>query len=181
MQFRTVGHGTLEAEEFARLLLAAEVRALVDVRRYPGSRRHPHFSRDALADWLPCRGVSYHHRPSLGGRRRPDTSSINGGLRNLQFRAYADHMATGEFRDSVAELQRLRAGCDDGMVAMMCAESVWWRCHRRLLSDHLVLVERAVVQHLFHDGRSQDHPVTPEACLRGSTVVYPPSADPSPV
>lgn len=177
--YRTIGHGTLSKDEFAGLLTDANVQTVIDVRRYPGSRRHPHFGRDAMAEWLPAHGVAYEHRPSLGGRRRPDECSKNTGLRNLQFRAYADHMATDEFLDEVSELRKLADGLEDGLIVLLCAESVWWRCHRRLLADHLVLIDGAAVEHLFHDGRSQAHPVTPEATVADSTVVvYPAAARP---
>lgn len=166
-------------EEFVSLLTDANVREVVDVRRFPGSRRHPHFGHDAMAEWLPAHDIGYEHRSSLGGRRRPDDRSTNIGLRNLQFRAYGDHMATREFLVAVDDLRSRSEGIDGGFVALLCAESVWWRCHRRLLADHLVLIEDAVVEHLFHDGRCQRHPVTPEAMRVGSTVVYPADVDPA--
>jgi len=166
---RTVGHGTLEAEAFAALLGDAGVGEIVDVRRYPGSRRFPHFGSDAMAQWLPEHGVAYRWLPALGGRRRPDPGSPNVGLRNEQFRAYADHMATDEFTGAVTELL---AEASEAAVAVMCSESVWWRCHRRLLADHLVLLDDTPVEHLFHDGRLQPHPPTPEARVDGDRLVY---------
>jgi len=177
---RTVGHGTAEADELGELLRGAGVTELVDVRRYPGSRRHPQFSSDAMATWLPEHGVGYQHLESLGGRRRLEPDSPNIGLRNEQFRAYADHMATEDFRAGVAELLEQAAG---ESVAVLCSESVWWRCHRRLLADHLVLVHDVVVEHLFHDGRLIRHDPTPEARRAGDHVVYdvgvaPPLFDP---
>lgn len=167
MKVRTVGHGTASADEFADLLTGAGITELVDVRRFPGSRRHPQFGSDAMATWLPEAEIGYRHFESLGGRRRLASNSVNIGLRNEQFRAYGDHMATDEFLDGVAELFRV-----DGSVAVMCAESVWWRCHRRLLADHLVLVEGVDVEHLFHDRRLAAHPPTPEARPVDGHVVY---------
>lgn len=166
---RTVGHGTATADELAELLHGADIEEVVDVRRYPGSRRHPHFGTDAMAEWLPEHGLSYVHLPALGGRRRPDPDSPNRGLRNDQFRAYGDHMATTEFAGGIAELLE-RA--EERSVAIMCAESVWWRCHRRLVADHLVLVVERPVEHLFHDGRLTAHEPTAEARRDGDHVVY---------
>jgi len=164
---RTVGHGTLSAEAFVALLRAAGVSTIADVRRFPGSRRHPHFGSEAMSGWLGDAGIAYRWLPSLGGRRRPDPASANVGLRNEQFRAYADHMASEEFAEGVAEVLAMGDG-----VAVMCSESVWWRCHRRLLADHLVLVEGVAVEHLFHDGRLVAHPPTPEARTVEGVVVY---------
>ncbi len=124
-----------------------------------------------MARWLPEGGIAYEWMPSLGGRRRPDADSPNTGLRNAQFRAYADHMATDEFAAGVADLLDLAARTS---TAVMCSESVWWRCHRRLVADHLVLVERTPVEHVFHDGRTSAHPVTPEARRVGGVVRYEP-------
>jgi len=165
---RTVGHGTLDADEFADLVIGAEVDLLVDVRRYPGSRRVPQFGV-AMKTWLPALGVGYHWMESLGGRRSTSPDSPNLALRNPQFRGYADYMASPEFAAAVKELV-VRA--DEAPAAVMCAESVWWRCHRRLLADHLVLVEDARVEHLFHDGRLVEHTSTPEARRVDDHVVY---------
>jgi uncharacterized protein (DUF488 family) len=171
-RIRTLGHGTLSAEDFAALALEVPVQAVVDVRRFPGSRRHPQFASEAMAAWLPEHGLGYTWVPALGGRRRPSPDSPNTALRNEQFRAYADHMATDEFRGGVDELLDL-AG--DRAVAVMCAESLWWRCHRRLLADHLVLIDGIAVDHVFHDGRVVEHVPTPEAEPAGDHVVYPPA------
>jgi uncharacterized protein (DUF488 family) len=169
MVIRTLGHGTLAADGFVALCRAAGVGTVVDVRRYPGSRRHPHFQREAMAGWLAEAGVGYRWLPALGGRRRPVPDSPNAALRNPQFRGYADHMAGEEFR----------RGCDDlldlarsGSVAVLCAESVWWRCHRRLLADHLVLVAGLEVEHVLPGGRLSPHSPTPEARREGDHVVY---------
>jgi uncharacterized protein (DUF488 family) len=156
----TVGHGTLEQEELLRLLTSSSIEELVDVRTYPGSRRHPQFSRQAMEAWVPAGGISYRWAPALGGRRRPGADSPNVALRNPSFRAYADHMATAEFRDALATLVD---DADAREVAVMCAESVWWRCHRRLIADAAVLLHRREVRHLFHDGRLRSHGPSPEA------------------
>jgi uncharacterized protein (DUF488 family) len=165
----SLGHGTLTAEGFAHLLREASVELLVDVRRFPGSRKHPQFGSDEIATYLRAVDIGYHWSPSLGGRRRLSPGCTNSGLRNRQFRAYADHMVSNEFLDGIADLVALAAL---SRVAMMCAESLWWRCHRRLLADHLVLVEQVPVMHLFHDGRLVPHPTTPEARLSNGAVVY---------
>ncbi|HEV3362681.1 MAG TPA: DUF488 domain-containing protein, partial [Acidimicrobiia bacterium] len=165
----TIGHGTLTAPGFAALLREAGIQVVIDVRRFPGSRRNPQFGSGPMAAWLADAGFDYEWAPSLGGRRKASAESPNIGLRNLQFRAYADHMGTAEFRDGVA---RLLATAGDRTVAVMCAESVWWRCHRRLLADHLVLVEGWDVEHVMHDGRRAKHSVTPGARAAGKVVLY---------
>ena len=170
---RTVGHGTLAADDFAALLTAAGVGSVVDVRRYPGSRRHPQFGRPAMEAWLPDHGLGYRWLPALGGRRTPAPDSPNTALRNDQFRGYADHMASEEFATGVEELLGVAAGAPvAGSVAVMCAEAVWWRCHRRLLADHLVAVRGVAVRHLFHDGRLADHRPSPEARVVDDRLVY---------
>ena len=165
----TLGHGTLPADELTRLALGAGVAAVADVRRFPGSRRHPQFSAREMAVWLPEAGIGYRGIPALGGRRPLATASPNSGLRNQAFRGYADHMATAEFGHGVGELLELAS---ERTVAVLCAESLWWRCHRRLLADHLVVVLGLPVHHLFHDGRVVPHPPTPEARPAGDHVVY---------
>jgi uncharacterized protein (DUF488 family) len=167
--FRTVGHGTLAADEFAALLTGAGIGLVVDVRSFPASRRHPQFRRDAMERWLPDAGVEYRWEPRLGGRRRPRPDSPHGALRVPAFRGYADHMETAEFRDAVDDLL---AEAGTRPAAVMCAESVWWRCHRRLLADAAVLLRGSAVEHLFHDGRLEPHRPMPEARVDGLRLVY---------
>ena len=166
---RTVGHGTLTADELARLVTGAGVEMVVDVRSFPASRRHPQFGREAMERWLPEAGVAYRWEPRLGGRRRPAPESPHGALRVAGFRGYADHMETPEFR---AALDELLAEAAVRPTAVMCAESLWWRCHRRLLADAAVLLRGAPVEHLFHDGRLEAHRPTPEARVDGRRLVY---------
>jgi uncharacterized protein (DUF488 family) len=166
---RTVGHGTLDAEAFAGLLVEAGIDEVVDIRRFPGSRRHPQFDTGAMASWLPDADIAYRWLPALGGRRKLVPGSPNIGLRHEQFRAYADHMESTEFLVGVDELVARAA---DASLAVMCSESLWWRCHRRLLADHLVLLDGQAVEHLFHDGRLQLHPTMPEARVDGDRLVY---------
>lgn len=165
----TVGHGVLAADELAELLRGAEVGLLVDVRSYPGSRRHPHFGRERMASWLPDAGIAYQWEPRLGGRRPVRADSINIALRNEAFRGYADYMASDDFR---AGLDDVLASAGRVTTAVMCAESLWWLCHRRLLADAAVLVRGVTVRHLMHDGRIVDHPVTNGARRAGDHVVY---------
>lgn len=173
---RTVGHGTLEADAFTELVRGAGLEVVVDVRRYPGSRRLPQFGSDAMQAWLAAGDVDYRWLEALGGRRTAAPDSPNIGLRNPQFRGYADHMASGEFAEGVAQLVAVAA---ERPATVMCAESVFWRCHRRLLADHLVLVEHIRVEHLFHDGRLNEHAPTPEARRDGDHVVYDVGVQPS--
>jgi uncharacterized protein (DUF488 family) len=165
----SVGHGTLSASALAELLTGVGVAHVVDVRSFPGSRRNPQYHRDQLERWLPEAGITYSWDPRLGGRRTPHPGSPNLSLRHEAFRAYADYMATETFRTGLDSLVELAA---TNRVVMMCAESLWWRCHRRLLADALVLLRDVDVWHLFHDGRSTPHSVTPAARRAGDQLVY---------
>ena len=154
---------------FLDLCRAAGIETVVDVRRYPGSRRHPQFGREPMEGWLAGAGLGYRWLPALGGRRAAAAGSPNVALRNPQFRGYADHMAGEEFRQGCAELLDLARST---AAAVLCAESVWWRCHRRLLADHLVLVAGVEVEHVLPDGRLAAHSPTPEARKDGDRLVY---------
>jgi uncharacterized protein (DUF488 family) len=170
VELLTVGHGTLAAGELAQLLTGAAVELLVDVRSYPGSRRNPQFGREAMEAWVPGAGIAYRWEGRLGGRRRARPDSVNVALRNEAFRGYADHMAGDDFR---AGLDAVLAEAAERRTVVMCSETVWWRCHRRLLSDASVLVRGAAVRHLMHDGRLVPHPLTDGAGLdrdRGCVV-----------
>ena len=164
----TVGHRTHEQDAFVALLSGAGVTRLVDVRTAPGSRRYPWFSRDALADWLPAAGITYDHQPDLGGFREPLPDSPNAAWRKDSFRGYADHMRTPEFW---AALDRVLAL--PGTAAVMCSESAWWRCHRRLIADAAVVVREVAVAHLMPDGRTSPHRPTDGAVRDGDLVRYP--------
>ena len=163
----TVGHGTHEADDFAALLRGAGVANLVDIRTAPGSRRYPWFARDALASWLPDAGIAYAHERDLGGFRKPLPDSPNAGWRNTSFRGYADHMRTPEFW---AALDRVLALPD---VAVMCSESVWWRCHRRLVADAAAVVRGVSVEHLMPGGKVSPHRPTEGVRRDGDLLVYP--------
>lgn len=158
MRVYTVGHGTRTLEELAALLREAGVDLLVDVRRFPGSRRHPHFARESLEESLPALGVAYDWRgEELGGRRsrRRDGSSRHPAWRNDAFGGYADYMDTEPFRTALERLEREAAA--GTAVAVMCAETLWWRCHRRLIADALLMHGLEVV-HLVQPGNAAPHP-----------------------
>lgn len=165
----SVGHGTLSESDLVDLLHQTGVTHVHDVRSYPGSRRNPQHGREQLERWLPAAGIGYSWDPRLGGRRHPDPASPNVALRNEAFRAYADHMTTIEFREGLDALVELASTTP---VTVMCAESLWWRCHRRLLSDALVLLRSVPVTHLFHDGRLVHHRPTPEARVVNGQLIY---------
>jgi len=166
----TVGHSTHELEELVALLRGPGVSGLADVRRYPRSRRVPHFNADALEVSLPRLGIEYAHFEELGGRRSPVPGSPNRGWREEQFQGYADHMATAEF---AAGVERLESLARSRPTAVMCAEAPWWRCHRRLLSDAL-LVRGWRVLHLGPDGRLSAHELTDFAIVSEEGLTYPP-------
>jgi uncharacterized protein (DUF488 family) len=167
----TVGHSTRSLDELLDLLGGAGVSELVDVRSVPRSRRHPHFSGDALATELPAAGIDYRHEPALGGFRRPRTDSPNSGWRHQAFRGYADHMGSEEFQ---AALERLAHGGRAHTSALMCAEANWRRCHRRLIADAL-LVRGWRVLHLGLEPNPVPHELTPFAVLGpDEALTYPP-------
>jgi uncharacterized protein (DUF488 family) len=163
---RTFGHGTASQEDLAGLLGSAGVSLVVDVRTAPGSRRNPHVARAELARWLPEHGVAYRWDKRLGGFRRPPPDSPDIFWREEMFRGYAAHMRTPEFGAAVDELLTY-----EGPQAVMCSESVWWRCHRRLIADFLVLVRGVPVGHLMQDGRLTAHTPTPGARLRDDGLI----------
>lgn len=154
----TVGHGTRSAEELIEVLKPAGIEEVVDVRRFPASRRHPQFAREQLERWLPAAGIAYSWRgETLGGRRKPAAASRHPAWRNAAFQGYADHIDTGGYRSAIAELE---AEARDTRLAVMCAERLWWKCHRRLIADTLELRGSPVV-HLIEPGSRQRHPLHP--------------------
>jgi uncharacterized protein (DUF488 family) len=165
----TIGHSTRTADELIALLRAHAIVQVADVRTFPMSRRLPHFNRDALAAHLARHDIGYHHFPALGGRRKPRPDSVNGAWQHDSFRGYADHMATPDFQ---AGLEALLLYARAGATAMMCAEAVWWRCHRRLIAD--ALVARLVpVFHIMTSDRLAPHELTSFAVVEGASVTYP--------
>ena len=169
----TVGHGTLIEEAFATLAADAGLHEIVDVRSFPGSRRNPQFGAEQMARWLPEHHIGYRWMRDLGGRRKPVAESRHVGLRHPSFRAYADYMDTASFIAAVTELATGAAA-----RAVMCSESVWWRCHRRLLADHLTLIEGVEVTHLMHDGRRMPHVTTDAVRRDGDRLTYDVGAPP---
>ncbi len=159
MALFTVGHGTRSTAELAAVLQAFGVERVVDVRRHPGSRRQPHLEREALARGLSALGVSFEWwGDELGGRRRPAPASRHGAWRNDSFRAYADHMDTDVFGRA---LHRLLVGLSSSPpTAIMCAETLWWRCHRRLVADAAVLAGTEVA-HILDERTVAPHPLHP--------------------
>jgi len=164
----TIGHSTHTIQDFSSLLEQNAIEVVADVRRFPGSRRLPQFQSDALAAELAARGIGYTWIAALGGRRRPDASSINTGWRHPAFRAYADHIATEEFADGLFELLMIAEGA---RTAIMCAEVLWWRCHRRLISD--VLTSLGVrVEHIMGDNKVELHKIAPPAHIVDGAISY---------
>jgi uncharacterized protein (DUF488 family) len=168
----TVGHSTRSLGELVDVLRPAGVEALVDVRTAPGSRRHPQFGREALAAGLSEAGIAYRHEKALGGFRRPQAESANTGWEHLAFRGYADYMSTPEFARALA---RLESEARERPTSVMCAEAQWWRCHRRLISDALV-VRGWKVLHLGLGGGPAAHELTPFAVVGADGALrYPPA------
>ncbi|MGH7258563.1 MAG: DUF488 family protein [Nitrospiraceae bacterium] len=182
----TIGHSTHSVEDFLGLLAVWKIETLVDVRRFPGSRRHPQFNDSVLARSLAAAGIIYQPLPQLGGRRPSRPDSINLGWRNAGFRGYADYMQTEEFQRGIEELIALvrnspsfsparpeRAEtCSFPRTVIMCAEAVPWRCHRWLLSDAMLVQGRTIV-HILSTKKTQIHTVTAFAKLEEGRLSYP--------
>jgi uncharacterized protein (DUF488 family) len=167
----TVGHSTRSLQELVEVLGSAGIQMLVDVRSVPRSRRHPQFTRESLERSLPARGIGYRHEPQLGGFRRPSPDSPNRGWEHQAFRGYADHMASAEFSGALA---RLEAEARGQPTAVMCAEAQWWRCHRRLIADAL-LVRGWRVLNLGLAEQPTEHELTPFAVVGADgALTYPP-------
>ncbi len=173
----TIGHSNQSLESFLGLLKAHDIRFLADIRRYPGSRRWPWFGRDALPRSLEKDGIVYRHFPELGGRRSPAPDSPNGAWRVPQFQAYADYMATPEFKAGLGELIRV---LPEGPVTVMCAEVLPWRCHRNLLSD-AVVVRGIPVFHIIGSGNLKPHALPGFAKVdrrsKPPRITYPPTEE----
>jgi uncharacterized protein (DUF488 family) len=164
----TIGHSTRALGEFLELLSANTIEAVADVRRYPGSRRWPHFAQEPLKSALERRGLLYLWLPELGGRRTPRADSPNTAWRSLAFRGYADYMATEPFAAGLERLVNVACGLP---TAMLCAESLWWRCHRGLIADALRWLQFEVV-HIMGRGSTASHPYTAAARIVGGRLSY---------
>lgn len=164
----TVGHSTHTLEIFISMLQSFGIQALVDIRRFPGSRKFPDFNKDALAAAMQNAGIVYTHLQGLGGRRKVQQNSKNDRWRNTSFRAYADYMETEDFTTAMAELEALAL---KQPTAYMCSEAVWWRCHRALVSDYLK-AKGWTVLHIMAEGKAQEHPYTSPARVVGDQVYY---------
>jgi uncharacterized protein (DUF488 family) len=164
----TIGHSTRSLEEFLELLSASNIEAVADVRRYPGSRRWPHFARGSLSSALEKQGLLYLWFPELGGRRTPSPDSLNTAWRSAAFRGYADYMATEAFAEGLERLINLASGL---RTAIMCAESLWWRCHRGLIADVLRWLNFEVI-HILGPGSTAPHPYTPAARIVSGRLSY---------
>ena len=169
MTIFTIGHSTRSLDEFLALLRAHDIRQLGDVRTVPKSRRHPHFAGDALATSLPAAGIAYRHLPALGGLRKPRRDSKNGAWRHEGFRGYADYMESTPFGEAIDDLV---AWSKESRTAVMCAEAVWWRCHRQLIADAL-MARGVTVQHIQTATSAPAHKLTEFARVAGVQVSYP--------
>jgi uncharacterized protein (DUF488 family) len=164
----TIGHSTLPIGEFLALLATHQISYLADVRRFPMSRRHPQFNRQSLEHTLLDGGVAYAAYAELGGRRTPQADSRNTAWRNASFRGYADYMETPTFRTAA---ERLVTTAASARVAIMCAEALWWRCHRALIADYL-WAGGIKVLHITSTGDAVEHPLTRAARLVDGHLSY---------
>ncbi len=168
MPLITFGHGTASAERITELLRSAGVTTLIDVRTAPGSRRNPHVARAELERWLPRQGISYRWEKRLGGFRRPAPDSPDVAWQEAAFQGYAGHMRGPDF---LAAIDELLADAATRQLAVMCSESIWWRCHRRLIADFAEIARGVSVRHLMHDGRLAPHQHGPGVRLRADGLL----------
>ena len=169
MRIWTIGHSTRTIDEFISLLKENEIKLLVDVRAWPGSKRYPQFNKDALAESLNAHGIRYEHFPELGGKRKSKADSRNTAWRNASFRGYADYMETEQFQKGIERLLGFAAKA--GPAAIMCAEAVWWRCHRSLIADYLK-ARGLEVLHVLGVNKVEPHPYTSTARIVNGELSY---------
>ena len=169
MRIWTIGHSTRAIDKFISLLQEHGIKLLIDVRSLPGSKRYPQFNKEALAASLGKSGIRYEHWPELGGRRKARVESRNTAWRNESFRGYADYMETEEFHNGMERL--LQVAADAGATAIMCAEAVWWRCHRSLISDYLK-AGGIEVMHILDANKTEPHPYTSAARIVNGKLSY---------
>ncbi len=164
----TIGHSTRTLEDFITILQAHNIKTLADVRHFPGSKKYPHFNKDALQESLPKHGISYVHLVRLGGRRKQDKDAPDNDWKHPAFKAYAQYMQTEEFEQGV---QRLAEKAELEPVAFMCSEAVWWRCHRGLIADYMKATGWTVL-HIQSAGKPKEHPYTAPAVVKNGVVRY---------
>ncbi|AFL82467.1 hypothetical protein Aeqsu_3029 [Aequorivita sublithincola DSM 14238] len=164
----TIGHSTRSLEEFLILLNSFNIKTLVDVRHYPGSRKFPQFNKDSLEVSLPEYGIEYTHLVNLGGRRKPIPNSKNDAWRLDSFKGYADYMETETFQKSLKILEEIAS---EKNTAIMCAEAVWWSCHRSMISD-ILKVEGWTVLHIMGENKATEHPYTAPAKVVDGKLNY---------
>ena len=169
----TIGHSTVSQSDFLSTLKNHKIEALADIRRFPGSKRHPWFGQNELKKAIEEAGLEYHWFDALGGHRKSGAESPNIGLRNAAFRAYADHMRTAEFQAAARELMRIARATP---TAYMCAEMLYWRCHRMLLSDYFTAHGWTVI-HIMGEA-AKPHRLTPGARLDSGELLYLPVEGP---
>jgi uncharacterized protein (DUF488 family) len=171
MRIWTIGHSTRTIDEFISLLKENEIKLLADVRAWPGSKRYPQFNKDALAESLNTHGIRYERFPELGGKRKSKPDSRNTAWRNASFRGYADYMETEQFQKGIERL--LDVAAEAGPTAIMCAEAVWWRCHRSLIADYLK-ARGVEVLHILGANKVEPHPYTSAARIVNDELSYRP-------
>ncbi len=164
----TIGHSTHTIDVFLAMLSSFDIKLVVDIRRFPSSRKFPQFDLENLKHSLEDKGISYLHMADLGGRRKVKEDTKNTRWNNASFRGYADYMETEEFNTAVIELERIAV---KQPTAYMCSEAVWWRCHRSMVSDYLK-AKGWEVRHIMGIGKSQEHPYTSPARIIDDNVVY---------
>ncbi|MGN6616964.1 MAG: DUF488 domain-containing protein [Ilyomonas sp.] len=164
----TIGHSTRSIEDFIALLKQYKIELLVDIRRFPGSKKFPHFNKDALCNSLQKAGINYQHIEALGGRRNINPQSKNTAWHNASFRSYADYMETSDFKNGITFLEQLAL---QRPTAYMCSEAVWWRCHRSLVSDYLK-TRGWQVMHIMDNGKAEEHPYTSVAKVVQGNLFY---------
>jgi uncharacterized protein (DUF488 family) len=164
----TVGHSTRPIGEFLGLLAGARVQVIADVRSFPGSRKYPQYGKEALAATMDTHVIGYHWLQALGGRRRVSPDSPNTAWRNASFRGYADYMSSAEFEHGLTQLLTVAS---KARTAIMCAEAVWWRCHRSMIADALC-VRGIEVMHILDAKHSTVHPMTAPARIVRGELTY---------
>jgi len=164
----TIGHSTRSWEDFVLLLQSFQISVLVDIRNYPGSKRYPHFNKEAMQTSLPANSIEYIHLKELGGRRKPVEGSVNTPWRNSAFRGYADYMETDTFLKAIETLEAI---ADKERTVYMCSEAVWWSCHRALVSDFLKS-KGWTVMHIMDVGKATEHPYTKPATVVDGILSY---------